>query len=385
MRWIVRENETCLCQGLKFEDLPDNLPSNIHFLRSNNAYSICCENIAGVFPCKNGNEIIIEPKYKNIKPSALISYIDDITGITVNKEHIVVGEDAIDLHDISNLFVQSLLDISSKNRKFNRELKEDNIKTIRGKVNWVKTISQYNRGKINDVVSNIVFSNYDIVENALIAAAAFKVKHFYSSNSKEYIILLPWIKQAMKFNHSYSELNRLQLQLNDSSLSGSHAYYYNAIMLAKIILGFNNGKKIVEDNNMLLFNMPNLYESFIRKGFQKIGGKFGYTVQKGFSPRSFLFCDGLCEMIPDIVIYDGIKVKGILDVKYKTPDSKDFYQIFSYMHYTNVSDAYIITPSYVDNTNIVTFDNLRIHFIVINSSHPADLELKVEKIMREAF
>lgn len=385
MRWIVRENETCSCQGLKFDDLPNNLPANIRFSRFNNTYSVCCENVAGVLPCKNGDEIIIEPKYHNINLSGLLSYIDDISGITFNKECIVSGDRELDLLSIAGLFVDSLSELSSKNRKFRRDIKETLINNIHGKVNWVKTYSNYSRGKTSEVISSIVYSNFNIAENALIAAAARKIECFYKKDNKILGILLPWIQQAIKFNHSFDELNRMQLQLNESSLSGSHAYYFNAVMFAKIILGFNNAEHSYENNNMLLFNMPNLYESYIRKGFQKIGGKLGFTVQKGFTPRSFLFCDGFCEMIPDIVIYDGLTIKAILDVKYKMPDSKDFYQIYSYMKYANVSDAYIVTPSSMNDLDIITFDNLKIHFIKIDNSLSQDLESMVIKIMREAI
>lgn len=385
MRWIVRENETCACQGLEFNDLPYNLPANIHCLRFNNIFSVCCENVAGILPCKNGSEIIIEPKYQNINPLGLLSYIDDISGITVNEECIISGNRELDLHRIADLFVDSLTELSSKNRKFRREIKEVVINNIHGNVDWVRTCSNYSRGKTNEVISSIICSNYNIAENALIAAAARKVESFYQKDNRTLGVLLPWIKQAIKFNHSFDELNKLQLQLNESSLSGSHAYYYNAVMFAKIILGFNNAEQSYENNDMLLFNMPNLYESYIRKGFQKIGGKLGLTVQKGFTPRCFLFCDGLCEMIPDIVIYDGLTIKTVLDVKYKMPDAKDFYQIYSYMKYANISDAYIVTPSSVDDLNIITFDNLKIHFVKIDNSLSQDLEANVVKIMREAI
>ncbi len=385
MRWIVRENETCSCSGLQFKDLPNNLPANIHFSLVNDTTQVYCENVAGVLECKGGNEIVIEPKYKKINPFELIAYINDIRGINVNKERIVFGNGEIDINKISDLFVLSLSELSVKDKKFRRELKESTIKSVRGKVDWVKTYSNYSRGKTNDVISSVINPNYSIVENALISSAAKKVEHLYDFNSKEYFVLLPWLKLAAKIDYSFEDLFKMQLRLNEAALSGSHAYYYNAVMFAKIILGFNNVEKAVENNDKLLFNMPNLFESYVRKGFQKIGGKYGYTVQKGFTPRSFLFCDGLCEMIPDIVIYDGFKVKAVLDVKYKQPDSKDFYQIYSYMKYANIRDAFIIIPSVVENMNIITFDDLRIRFIKVDNSIPYDLEVCVEKIMREAI
>lgn len=73
--------------------------------------------------------------------------------------------------------------------------------------------------------------------------------------------------------------------------------------------------------------MPGLYEDYIRTAFMRKSVLKGYSCQKGFIPRSFLFSDGTCELEPDITIYDGSRIKAVLDVKYKVPDSKDYYQI----------------------------------------------------------
>ncbi len=234
-----------------------------------------------------------------------------------------------------------------------------------------------------DIVTTIRTANYDIAENIIIAEASKKIIALYPYSSESYDVLLPWVKLADKFKYSLKELYLISNKLNEKTLSGSHAFYYAPVMLAKIILGFDGVELKEEQDDTILFNMPGLYEEYIRTGFQRTGGKHGCTIQKGLTPRSFLFFNGECEMIPDIVIYDGNRIKALMDVKYKKPDSKDYYQIFAYMKYAKVDRAFIISPDVPDKQIITSFDGTKICYIRVDNSKHDYLENVADDIIRD--
>lgn len=385
MKWTIRENTAKMCPGLQFGDLPDKVPANIHFVHNNGVLGVLSKNTAGVLPCKNGHEIVIEPKYSKIQPIELMMYISSISGITVNRERVQSGNstvDTVDLQSLADAFTAQLMLIRSSAKKFKRIAKPTLSKAVAGKVNWLKTYRRQNAGMPNDIVTTVRLAYYDIPENALVAAAAKKVSTLYSAESKEFEILHPWLELADKFRHSYDELFAMQLKMNSESLSGAHAFYYVPVMLSKIILGFGGVERAAEEVDTILFNMPSLYEEYIRTGFQRVGSKYGCSIQKGLATRSFLFFDSECEMIPDITIYDGTTIKALMDVKYKMPDSKDYYQIFAYMKYAKADMAYIISPEVSHGQTITSFDGSKITYIKVESSNPAELEAVAEEIIR---
>lgn len=381
MRWTVRENEICACPGLTLDDLPDKIPSNLRIIHNNGILSVASENVAGVLPCKNGHEIVIEPKYASISPMDLMLYIGNISGIVINRERLSSGKSEINLQTIADAFVAQLEILGANAKKFKRMPMKTISSSVVGKVDWLKTYREQQRG-MNLIHTTLSSMSYDIPENALIAAASKKIAALFSWDSDEFRVLLPWVQHAQDYAHSYYDLFKMQLRLKEKSLSGAHAFYYAPVMLAKIILGFMGAENRPEEIDTILFNMPGLYEEYVRTGILRAGNRYGYSVQKGFSPRSFLFYDGECELIPDIAIYDGTTLKAVLDVKYKTPDSKDYYQIYAYMKSANIDTAYIISPAVSDGKVMTAFDGAKIIHIKVDSSNHSTLEDIAERIIR---
>lgn len=382
MKWVVTENSVGLCPGLQLNDLPEKIPSNIHIINRNNTLGILSENVAGILPCKNGNEIIIEPKYRHIQPTELLMYINNISGITLDEEKLIAGNSEFRLQKLADAFVEQLERIRFMPLKIKRKASGITSKAVIGRVDWVETYKNQKLGKNHEIVTTVHTASSDIPENIIIAAAAKRIISHFRSDSKEYAILFPWVKTADRFPYTNQQLFVMCQRLNRTSLSGAHAFYYPSVMLSKIILGFNGAEMVAQENSGILFNMPGLYEAYIRTGFQRIAGKYGLSVQKGLSPRSFLFFNGECELIPDITVYEGTSIKALMDVKYKAPDSKDYYQIFSYMKYAGVETAYIISPAVTDERCITAFDGSRIIYICVDNSNASDLEIKAKTIIR---
>lgn len=382
MRWTIKENEAGYCPALRVEDLPDEIPANIRIFHKNGTFGLICENIAGILPCKNGNEVVIEPKFANINPLEMLLYVNSISGIAINRERVSLGKGEINLQTIADAFVEQLNLIKATTKKFQRKPHTITASSVVGKVNWMKTLLGFERQNSREIVTTVRESSFDIPENALIAAAAQKVISLYNNDSVEFELLRPWAELAIKFNHSYRELFALQARLSESRLSGAHGFYYAPVMLSKIILGFAEAQTSIEEANTILFNMPSLYEDYIRTGFQRAGVGHGLTIQKGLTPKGFLFYDGDCELIPDITIYEGTEIKALLDVKYKVPDSKDYYQIYSYMQYAKLKEAYIVSPAVEQDKVITAFDGSKVYYIKVDNSDPTNLESIVQKIIR---
>lgn len=95
----------------------------------------------------------------------------------------------------------------------------------------------------------------------------------------------------------------------------------------------------------------------------------------------FMFSDGSCELELDITIYKGTDPTAVLDVKYKVLDSKDYYQIFTYMKYAKLSEAFVISPFVKHRSVMTAYDGSRITGINISQSINKDLETAALEII----
>lgn len=383
MRWTATENAESPCIGLRVDDLPRKLPANIHILHnSDGILSVLAENVAGVLPCKNGHEILIEPKYKGIQPIEMLRYINNISGINTEVDRIRDGSGDVGLQTLTDSFARALLNIQGNGKKIKRLPRDVITNSVTGHVNWLRVEQERQRTGTIQITTRIRQATNMIPENIILAAAAKKALPLYAPDHEYFDVLYSWAKLLENTNTSFRELFAMQRRLNEQSLSGAHAFYYAPIMIAKMILGFLDATVETEITDSILFNMPGLYEEYVRTAFQRIGVKYGVTIQKGLVPRSFLFCNGDCEMIPDIVIYDGTTIKAILDVKYKEPDSKDYYQIYSYMKYAETQKAYVISPVVMQDTEIATFDGGKLVYIRADNTEANNVEQIAEKMIR---
>ena len=388
MQWEIRENEECLCPGLTYDILPRRLPVNLHVLHRQGQLYLNAQNIAGVVPLNDGHSVRIMPKYEGIDPIQLLLYANG-ANILDNEEKIAQfrgddGEASVD--HLRRMFINELQVIGEKPLKFSR-LKNDYIgQSIKGSVNWVATDRLHHEGKVAFVAGKKYEAVTLIPENAIIALAARRVLPLCGKDTLEFRLLHKWATMPVQERHLDSYISSVERYMKRKQFGGAHGYLYRAVVLAEILLGFGGlagGADYADD--AMLFNMPSLYEDAVRTSFQKMCSPKGLTCQKGFAPRSFLFSSGDCEVIPDITIYKGIDVVSILDVKYKTPDSKDYYQIFTYMVYSGLSTAHIISPAVTDNAMMVAFDEKRIILHQACKSDPDFLEAIAQDIVKNVI
>lgn len=380
MNWIITENDKVACEGLSIKDLPDSLPPKIKISWSDANLNLESDNLTGVIACKNGNKIIIEPKYRMIHPLEMVSYIQNENGIITPDYYLAQGNNKLEIQSIARIFVEQLQLLQSKTIKFKRRNRTVETDSVKGKIDLYNTYKNFNSGKFDKIVSATQIPVLNISENALLAAAAQKIQVFYSSESIEKKILYPWVKLAKEFNNSPKTLTLMGNKLNAQRLSGSRSYYSYPVSLAKMILQIDSSEIKQLNQNSMLYHMPSLYESYIRTGFERVGKKLGLTISKGFIPRCFMLSTGEGELIPDIVVYKGKDIKAIIDAKYKIPDSKDLYQVFTYLKFAGVEQAFIISPD-VENSMALTFDGSIIKYIKIDNSNFLELENTVQSIL----
>ena len=170
--------------------------------------------------------------------------------------------------------------------------------------------------------------------------------------------------------------------MRTKNVGGSHSYYSNALGLSLVILqasGIDHGESWESDG--YLFNMPGLYEDFVRTSLMRAAEPTALSVQKGFASSSFLLTNGEIELIPDLTIYRGGSIEAVLDVKYKVPDAKDLYQIYTYMQFARLNEAYIISPSVRTGDVVETFDGHRIKCLGLDSSSAIDVDALASRVI----
>ncbi len=381
MRWIITENEECKCPGFTVDFLPANLPANLHVFYKESQLFLRADGIAGIIPCKSGHSILIEPKYKGLHPFEMYEYINDLSIRHQTDDAIDSDGSDIDIHSLAQCFANELIAIQCRQRLFKRLPVKENRNVVKGRVDWASTYRRIKTGRELPITSTFREATYDIAENEAISMAAEICLPLFEYNTAEWLALHSWSSMSYSRTLTKEKLQKLHSSLRNLKMGGAHAYYYIPLALALIILGIDDAGNTTSQDQSILFNMPGLYEDYIRTAFMRKCVLKDFSCQKSFIPKSFLFANGTCELEPDITIYSGTQPLAVLDVKYKVPDSKDYYQIFTYMQYAGLSSAYIISPSVKHNKIITAYNTSKIVNINVSKSDHMQLEKLVTEVI----
>lgn len=381
MNWIITENKEQECPGFAVDYLPCHITAKLRIMYKDQQLYLVADGIAGVIPCKRGHSITILPKCKELNPFSMYEYITGLAIQQENKQSIDFNGSGIDLSTVAFNFAHELIAIQCHQKLFKRLPVRQSESVIKGHVDWVSTGRSMAVGN-NNIITTTMISTYDIPENEIISMAASTCLSLFDNDTPEWKILHFWASKAYKKRLIKETLFKLQGRLRNSQISGAHAYYYRPICLALIILGVDYAGNMNAQDQAILFNMPGLYEDYVRTAFMRRSILKGYSCQKSFVPRSYLFTDGTCELEPDITIYAGSCIKAVLDAKYKTPDSKDYYQLFTYMKYAGLREAYFISPSVHHMETITSYDGSKIINLRVFKSDNKVVENMAEDILK---
>ena len=381
MEWHIIENNQVDCPGFNPDVLPEQIPEKLHVLHGKNGFELLADGIAGVIPCREEHSIVIVPKCNTLNPFSMYGYVNNLSLESINTVLTGESDTRIGIQMLSRMFVDELLQIQCKQRIIARPPIKLRASSVIGHVDWPKTEVNTLRGKQGQIETTRRLQTTDTIENQIISSAAQCILPLFSPDSSEYNILCVWGEMRYGKKLSYRSAVSVKERVASNRFSGAHAYYQNAIKLALMILGIDEAWATHNQTDAILFNMPGLYEDYIRTAFMRKGSIKGLSCQKGFIPKGFLFSDGSCELEPDITIYQGANIKAVMDVKYKVPDSKDYYQLFTYMTYAGLQTAFVISPSVKHLERITAFDGRHIVKIRIDHSNNTKLESIAESVL----
>jgi 5-methylcytosine-specific restriction endonuclease McrBC regulatory subunit McrC len=143
-----------------------------------------------------------------------------------------------------------------------------------------------------------------------------------------------WARYATGKDDLASDLAAVERRFAAGNYRGPRSYYARALMLARVLLG-SLGIGALSDQHVaadaFLLNSADVFERYARRVVDDGHSDAGYVVSKGGPSITTLYQDGTHVLEPDIVMSRGRTVELIADVKYKTPDSSDHYQLITYM------------------------------------------------------
>lgn len=315
MRWNVKENVKAVCPGLVIENLPTSLPANLKIIHSTNGLGVIPENIVGTIPCLDGSIIEIAPKYGQLNPIEMSLYCYNISYMDYDKriEQFGIGHNSEVTENLMYVFASELQEITKYPKKFERKAHHYVGNAAKGKVNWTKTSINSYRSISDEVVDGIERTATVVIpENVVLGQAATLALQYVKKETLIKQCLKKWALEFGRKRLSSKDIIYLRHLLAAGNFGGAHAYYYKAVALACIIVGIaDTGAGGLVDEKCMVFNTPALYEEFVRNSIMRNTLLYGLTCQKGFTPKSFLFGNAICELIPDITLYRGAQIKSL--------------------------------------------------------------------------
>lgn len=369
--WIVRENSSSPCPGLTLDELPAGISDNLRVQIRGGITHVLATNIAGIVQTRSGGTLEILPKVDSLDPVQMLLYLGDCSSaIDLDGQTRIYAACAEELRsvDLTREFAAELRRLSSKPRVFDRRPTGRFQNVVSGSVKWHSSARRLVLGLSDPIHTTVCLQTFDRLENIVIGAAARQCLNNPSLSTDDRSLMRQWSELNSRPRINRADLGRLYALCVTRGLGGSHAYYTRPVILALLILGvggLTSGRELSDGSR--IFNMPGIYEDFIRRALMRASVASGLTVRKGFQFDEFLINSGEFEMIPDITIYRGSNLHRLLDVKYKVPDAKDFYQIYAYMQIANADRAWIVSPMVDDGKRNEIFDGKVIEFVRIDA------------------
>lgn len=387
----MKEASTTYIDNLSLQSLPSTIPAQIKFVKNKGKIGIEVGNVVGLVPLGNGDSIRILPKYKGINIVEMMLYVQGITNKHKESkigEQFDLGENLPRVELFVQVFLRDLRVIEERSLKFERKKENLQSKYAKGSVNWCRTLINIKRKKESPIETKMHVQSFDIPENYLLAAAAKKAIKYTAKYSNDWILLNKWIQRFGEID--VSKLFRsIDKKLIQDRISGARSYYRNAVISAKVILGYYGidlGENI--EGDAILVNTPELYEEYVRAGCGNRLKEYGIFITKNFAPPEYLFTNGTCELIPDLVFRKGDSTILIGDVKYKEPDSKDYYQLYTYIKKAGINSGVVFTPSKNGESEPIiqkrkSFDDVCIYDVSIPNTNSKALEQTIQLLYDE--
>ncbi|MBK2094052.1 McrC family protein [Francisella philomiragia] len=305
------------------------------------------------------------------------------------------------------LFADNLLELLQNDYRRNYVAQEDNLKFVKGKINFTKHLRH------NYIDKSKFYCNYDEYESNILLNQLLKatIKKCISSTKSSFAILQKCDQLLTDVDDKRFTNPNICNRVKFTRLNQKYEYVFN---LAKLLLFGNSPKLATNDNHTfsIMFDMNALFEEAIFEILDSNKSDFDITNIKAQSPQKKIFDEGCLAnftMKPDIYIKkkDGSII--VLDTKYKLIESirsdynssqkqvsqSDVYQMFAYSQYYKADRCILLYPRFekeIENSELKTLKTmlpdftLRISTIDLhladNVSYKGFVELLKEKLQK---
>jgi len=272
-----------------------------------------------------------------------ITFLDDYVDFPATKGWITDLLVMCLVKEIDNILLKGLL------RRYKEQ--EENLTSLRGKIDFNRLAGQYARGAVSIPCRFEGFST-DILENRILLATLNLVFSWLSSppllSRVSYLIelLSEEARSDFPLDRMFEDLERKEDRLGN--------YYRRALYLCHLIYqatAFTFRGNGIADYQAFLFDMNSLFEKFIYR-ILKDCAPFDYQIkyQKGIGGYYESGGKRSSSLIPDFQTYYHNQRVCVADAKYKLyedrrVDSVDLYQLTAYKLAGNTEDVVIYYPA----------------------------------------
>ncbi|WP_395167480.1 McrC family protein [Francisella salimarina] len=256
------------------------------------------------------------------------------------------------------LFADNLLELLQNDYRRNYVSQEDNLKFVKGKINFTKHLRH------NYIDKSKFYCNYDEYESNILLNQLLKatIKKCISSTKSSFAILQKCDQLLIDVDDKRFINPNICKRVKFTRLNQKYEYVFN---LAKLLL-FGNSPKLTTKENYtfsIMFDMNALFEEAIFEILDSNKSDFDIINIKAQSPQKKIFDEGSIAnftMKPDIYIKkkDGLII--VLDTKYKLIESirsdykssqkqasqSDVYQVFAYSQYYQAEKCILLYPQF---------------------------------------
>ena len=359
---------------LQPRDVPPDLPHGVRQLSRGEQFGLQFDGLVGTIGLLNGDTLRIEPKIGSVNFLYMLFRAEGDSAETRQRYKSFADYATDDGGQISSIAARQLLihadSILRQGPLIRRRRIERRQGWFGGRVDALRTAHHLEQGSPEPIATTVNVRSTDTPENRLIAEALRRCVDLLRNEAdrKQAISTTRrWERRLAVADDTVRDLRFVEQRISASFYTGPRAYYMDALVLARILLGslgmsFVGAARVRGDS--LLLNAADVFERYVRRVISDHYSPLGFLVSKTGPVQQSLYVDGSHLINPDVVVSRRDTTHLILDAKYKTPTASDHYQALAYLRVFGCDTAYLICPASssaeLSTREFVTPDNLRV-------------------------
>tara|TARA_R110002049_G_scaffold309095_2_gene516833 strand:- start:2156 stop:3361 length:1206 start_codon:yes stop_codon:yes gene_type:complete len=352
---LAKEGETTWLSGIRFEDLPYDLPPGIQILNKSGMVGLRVDGIVGALALRDGRTLRISPKIGEANFFAMFfraeGQMDEIERELQQLVEYSTSSDRSVEAFVARSLIFSADEIMRRSPLVGRTPEVKASRSALGAIDPAATVARLKSGSDQPVISRAKTRTVNIPENRLISMALKSAIGFlaYEDQARLLGIVQRWTERFPTSSDLRQDLQKVELGLARNQYGGPRGYYQKALAASLIILGAS-GISVSGSNPVLgesvLINTADIYEKYLRNTIRKVYSDKGYLVTKTGIDGTSLYTNGSYALEPDIVVYKENKLVLLCDAKYKSPTSADHYQMQTYLKRFDLRSGILLCPNF---------------------------------------